>query len=89
MGDQQVTKVEFVAALTPTLNALAAQMAMLTTNLNSNNNITNNKNNRNNPDRGGGPIPVIRVRKNNHTIVTYRKSKHIRESDLEYYERRY
>jgi len=32
---------------------------------------------------------VIRVRNNNNTIVTYQKSEHTRESDLEYYERRY
>lgn len=46
-------------------------------------------NNRNNPNRGGEPIPVIRVCNNIPTIVTYRKSKYSNESDLEYYERRY
>jgi len=49
----------------------------------------NNNNNRNNPNRGGGPISVIMVRNNKHTIVTYQKSEHTRESDLEYYEHRY
>ena len=60
-----MTKAEVVAALTLTLNALAAQMAMLTTNLN---NIANNNNNRNNLNMRGEPIPVIRVRNNNQTI---------------------
>ena len=60
-----MTKAEVVAALTPTLNALAAQMVMLTTNLN---NIANNNNNRNNLNRRGEPTPVTRVRNNNQTI---------------------
>ncbi|CAJ2647760.1 unnamed protein product [Trifolium pratense] len=53
--------------------------------------LSNNvNNNRINPNRGGERIPVIRVRNNNQTIVTYIKSEHTRgESDLEYYERRY
>ena len=61
-----MTKAEVVAGLTPTLNALAAQMAMLTTNLN--NITTNNKNNIKNLNMRGEPIPVIRVRNNNQTI---------------------
>ena len=80
-----MTKAEVVAALTPTINALATQMAMFTTNLN---NISNN-NNRNNPNSGGGPTPVVRVRNHNHTTHIYKKSEHTRESDLEYYEGRY
>jgi len=64
-------------------------MSMLTTNLNNITNNNNINNNRNDPNRGGGPIPVIRVRNNNHTVITYQKSEHICESDLEYYERRY
>jgi len=35
MGDQSVTKAEVVAALTPTINALATQIAISTTNLNN------------------------------------------------------
>ena len=58
-------------------------------NNNANNNSNNNNNNRNNPNKGGEPIPIIRVRNNNHTIYTYIKSEHTREYDLEYYERRY
>ncbi|PNY03896.1 putative LRR receptor-like protein kinase [Trifolium pratense] len=50
---------------------------------------TNNNHNNNNPNKRGEPILVIRVRNNKHTIVMYRKSEHTRESDLEYYERRY
>jgi len=36
-------------------------------------NINNNANNINNPNLGGGPISVIRIRKNNHTIVSSKK----------------
>ena len=85
MGDQLVTKAEVVAALTPAFKALAAQMTMLTTNLN---NIVNNNNNKN-LTRREEPISVIRVRNNNPTIVMHRKSEHTRESDFEYYELRY
>jgi hypothetical protein len=64
-------------------------MAALTAKVDSRNNNNRDYNNRNNQNRGGEPIPVIRVRNNNHTIVMYRKSEHTRESDLEYYERSY
>ncbi|CAJ2667684.1 unnamed protein product [Trifolium pratense] len=84
MGDQPVTKTEFdgaIAGLTGAITALTTQMTTLSNNVN---------NNRINPNRGGERIPVIRVRNNNQTIVTYIKSEHTRgESDLEYYERRY
>ena len=79
-----------IATLTATIKALSDHMAALTAkvddiyNNTNNNNIKNN--NINNLNRGGGPIPVIRVRNNNRAIVTYQKSKHTRESDLEYYE---
>ncbi|AES97025.1 hypothetical protein MTR_5g044360 [Medicago truncatula] len=77
MGDQPMMKAEVVAALTPALKDLSAEMEMLTTNLNNvaNNNINyNNNNKRKNLNMRGEPIPVIRVRNNNHTIVMYRKS---------------
>ncbi|CAJ2667029.1 unnamed protein product [Trifolium pratense] len=84
MGDQPVTKTEFdgaIAGLTGAITALTTQMTTLSNNVN---------NNKINPNRGGERIPVIRVRNNNQTIVTYIKSEHTRgESDLEYYERRY
>jgi hypothetical protein len=96
MGDQLVTK---IMTLIAAIKALSDQMAALTdkvddinNNNNANNNntiINNNNNNINDPNRGGGPIPVIRVDNNNHTIVTYKKLEHTSESDLEYYERRY
>jgi hypothetical protein len=100
MGDEPVTKAEVVAVLTPILNALAAQMEMFTTNLNNTANDINNNNanknnininnNKNNPNRGGEPIPVIRVHNNNHTIVTYQKLEHTRESHFGIlYEHRY
>ncbi|PNX63899.1 subtilisin-like protease, partial [Trifolium pratense] len=93
MGDQPITRTIF-GGLTTMVKALSTQMAALTTklnnNANNNNNINTNKSNRNNSNKGDEPIPVIRVRNNNHTIVTYIKSEHTRdESDLEYYERRY
>jgi len=57
MGDQPVTRANF-DGLTATLNALAAQMAMFTTNLNNIANNNHNYNNRNNQNKGGGPIRV-------------------------------
>ena len=97
MGDQPVT---IIAALTATLNGITANAKTLTyqmvaliakiDNINyRNNNIRNNNNNKNNLNRKGEPVLVIRVRNNNHTTHMYRKSEHTRESDLEYYERRY
>jgi len=76
-----MTKAEFAgitATLNSTIKALLDQMVAWTAKVDNNNN----------PNRGE-PIPVIRVRNNNPTIVTYRKSKYANESDLEYYERRY
>jgi len=67
------------------IKALSVQMAAWIAKVDNN----NNDNNRNNPNRGGEPIPVIRLCNNIPTIVTYRKLKHTCESDLEYYERRY
>jgi len=75
-----------MASLTTTTTTLTTKVDNRTNNNDNNNNTTNN---RNNPNRGGGSISVIRVLNNNHTIVTYRKSEHSHESDLEYYERRY
>jgi len=74
-----MTKAKFadiIATFTTTIKSLSDQMAVLTAK------VDNNNNNRNNPNRGGGAIPVSRVRNNNPTIVMYRKSKHICESDL-------
>jgi len=99
MGDQPVTRAEF-DSLNTAAKALLDHMVALTAkigNINNNNrnnnirnnNIRNNNNNRNNLNRKGEPIPVIRVRNNNHTTHMYRKSEYTRESDLEYYERRY
>jgi len=79
-----------ITTLTEAIKALSDQMAVLTAKVGDiNNNANNNNNNRNNPNRGGGPIPVTRVRNNIYTIVTYQKTEHTHESDLEYYERRY
>jgi hypothetical protein len=89
-----------VNALTTQMATLTTQVNNIALNINNNNNNNNRNNNnnnnrndnkhtKNNPNRGGGPTPVIRVRRNNHTIVMYKKSKHTHESDLEYYERRY
>ena len=81
-----------------TIKALSNQMAAITAKVDddnnnaNNNNINNNNNNNNNinnPNTGGGPIPVNKVRNNNHTTHMYKKSEHTRESDLEYYDRRY
>lgn len=83
-----MTREEFAgltATLTTDIKALLDQMAAWTAKVYNN----ANNNNRNNPNRGGEPIPVIRVCNNIPTIVTYRKSKYANESDLEYYERRY
>jgi len=82
MGDQLMTREEFVG-ITATIKALLDRMAAWKTKVDNN----NANNNRNNPNRGGEPIPVIRVRNNILTIVTYRKSKYTHEYDLEYYER--
>jgi len=60
-----------VAVLTAAIKALSDQMAALIAKVDE---INNDNNNRNDPNRGGGSIPVIRVRNNNHTIVMYRKS---------------
>ncbi|GAU36349.1 hypothetical protein TSUD_321880 [Trifolium subterraneum] len=90
MGDQPITRVD-IEGFTASLIALAAQITMLSNGLNNNindnnndnrndkNNDDNNQNNNNRNNRGGEPIPVIRVRNNKHT----------RDTDLEYYERRY
>jgi len=89
-----MTRAEFssiTATLTTTIKTLSDQMAAMTTkddDINNNCN-NNNNNNRNNLNRRGEPIPVIRVRNNNLTIVMYRKSEHTRESNLEYYEHKY
>jgi len=83
MGDQPVT---IIATLTATLNGITAdakaltdQMVALTAKIdnininNRNNNIRNNRNYNNNKNQSGGgePIPVIRVRNNSPTTVTY------------------
>jgi len=70
MGDQPVTRTEF-ASLNAAAKALLDQMVALTAkidNINNRNNNNNNcnYNNRNNPNRGGEPIPIIRVCNNNH-----------------------
>ncbi|RHN43583.1 putative Zinc finger-XS domain-containing protein [Medicago truncatula] len=82
-----MTRAEFAditATLTTDIKALLDQMSAWTGKV-----YNNNANNRNNPNRGGEPIPVIRVCNNIPIIVTYRKLKYADESDLEYYERRY
>jgi len=104
MEDQPVTKIAALTttiksliagakALTDQTVALTTTTTVLTTKVdfinNNNEHNRNNDNNRINPNRGGKPIPIIRVRNNNHTIVMYRKSEHTRESDLKYYEHRY
>jgi len=71
-----------IVALTAAIKALSNQMVVLTTKVDETNN-NNNNNNRNNPNRGGGLIPVIKIHNNNHITYMYRKSEHIRESDLE------
>jgi hypothetical protein len=85
MGNQAVIMAEFEAALT----ALNAQITALSNQMNNKHNHHNNRNNgdnnRINLNWGGEPIPVIRVRNNNHTNVVYKKSVHTCESDLEYY----
>jgi len=86
-----MTREEFAGitpTLTTTIKALLDQMVAWTAKVDNNNANNNNNNNKNNPNRGE-PILIIRVCNNILTIVTYRKSKHANESDLEYYERRY
>jgi hypothetical protein len=70
------------------IKTLSDQMVALTAivddNNNNNKNAKNSNNNRKNPNRRGEPIPVIRVRNNNPTIVMHRKSEHTYKSNLEY-----
>ena len=72
------------------IKALSDQMVALIAMVDDNNNNANNNYNNNikNPNGRGEPIPVIRVRNKNPTIVMHRKSEHTRESDLKYYKRR-
>jgi len=68
MGDQLMTRAEFVGittTLTTTIKSLLDQMTTWTAKVDNNNannnNNNNNRNNINNPNRVGEPIPVIRV----------------------------
>jgi len=92
-GDENCGFNRTINGLIADAKALSDQMVALTTTTTTmtikvDGNDANN-NNRNNQNRRGEPISVIRVRNNNHTTHMYRKLEHTRESDLEYYERRY
>jgi len=61
MGDQLMTREEFAGittTLTTTIKNLLDQMVAWTIKVDNN---SANNNNRNNPNRGGEPIPVIRL----------------------------